>query len=84
MQNAYQNWPPPYHANGTATEIKYIRRDLDKLDTRVTALEKGPSRKRLSDQVDWKIIGLVFLFALGMTGHLTFGEIKRFLLGLSL
>ena len=65
--------------------LHYMQRDLDQtkdkvsvLGDRVTALEK---RGNLSEKLDWKMIGIIGLIILGLTGHITIQEIKALVLG---
>ena len=93
MTDQYQTPSPqhwnPYPQNGEArrqSEIlgriastqDYMGRDLHRLDIRVTALETRKTWK--APAIDWRVAAVIALLILGMTGHITAGEIKQALL----
>lgn len=80
MYQQQPNWPPQYPPNGLTTEVRYIRRDLDHLQDRVSTLETKADQK-LTDMVDWKLVAIIFVMTLGFAGHITIDDIKAFIIG---
>lgn len=64
--------------------LHYMRKELDQ--TKATVKDHGNrlavlEQRKLTDKLDWKMIGVIGLIVLGLTGHITIQEIKTLVLG---
>ena len=82
MDRPWPNSPPHWQqpTNGMATEVRYLRRDIDEQKTITRDHERRLQQlegRKLTDLIDLKMVAVIILLLLGLTGNLTLDELKR-------